>query len=272
MTHVLTAEQRLTGLATVGLARDEKHAYFWNGSGPIPSVTTIIGVVDKSGPLIGWAKRTTAEAAVDNAASIPGWVNLAGRDGAISLLTKAATVQRDRAADAGTAVHAYAEAISRGQAIEVPEDYAPFVAVYRRWIADFSPHFLAAEEMVCSLKYHYAGTLDAICTLAGETWLLDYKTAKGVYPETALQLAAYAHAEFIGRPGVARKFAIPKIAQYGVLHLRPEGYELVPFSVSSDTFKAFLAAKALYEWRQAESPVGIPLGPQIPALAKEKIA
>lgn len=258
----------MSNLATIGLARDEVHRYYWNGAGPIASVTTVIGVVDKSGPLIGWAKRTTAEAAVDNAAAIPGWVEMAGRDGAVSLLTKAASVKRDRAADAGTAVHGYAEAISRGIDVEVPEDYAPFVAVYRRFLADFSPAFLAAEEMVCSLKHGYAGTLDAICTIAGETWLLDYKTSKGVYPETALQLAAYGAADFIGRPGVARKFAIPKVDQYGVLHLRPEGYELVPFSIAG-AFKAFLAAKALYAYRQEPSPVGLPIGPRIPAPAKE---
>lgn len=263
-----------------GLTRDAKHVYRWNDGEPLPSVTTILQVVDKSGPLVGWAKRITAEAAVDNAAQIAGWVEMAGRDGAVRLLTAAATTKRDRAANAGSEVHAIAEAITRGHDPEIAEELAPFVAAYRQWMADFDPEFIAAEEMVANLAEGYAGTLDAIVRIAGETWLLDYKTSKGVYAETAMQLAAYANAEFIGRPGSDRKFRIPLIDQFGVLHLRPEGYEMVPFAVTEATYAAFLAAKAVREWREGEATrlIGQAIGPQLlrfpstHAPAKEAIA
>ena len=50
---------------------------------------------------------------------------------------------------------------------------------------------------VYSRTFGFAGTLDAICTIAGRRGLLDIKTGRsGVYPEVALQLAAYAHADF----------------------------------------------------------------------------
>jgi hypothetical protein len=107
----------------------------------------------------------------------------------------------------------------------------------------------------------YAGTLDAIVRIAGETWLLDYKTSKGVYPETALQLAAYANADFIGRPGDPIRYGIPVIEQYGVVHIRPEGAELVPMDVGG-AFEAFLAAKRLTDWRSADV-VGRPVGPAL---------
>jgi len=255
----------MTDITQIGLARDEKHVYHWNGGEALPSVTTILGVVDKSGPLIGWAKRITAEAAVDHRAQIEDWVGIGGRDGAVQFLTKAATVQRDRAANAGSEVHAFAEAIARGQDVEVPDELMPFVTAYRGFLNDFQPKFLAAEEMVCSLKHQYAGTLDAICVIANETWMLDYKTSKGVYPETALQLAAYGRAEFIGKPGTPQKFRIPPIDQYGVLHLRPEGFELVPYTVTPETFRAFLAARLLHGWREGEGKgvIGQAIGPQL---------
>lgn len=252
-------------IATVGLARDEKHVYHWNGGDPLPSVTTILQVVDKSGPLIGWAKRITAEAAIDNRAQIEGWVDLAGRDGAVSFLTKAATQQRDKAANVGTEVHAIADAINRGQTVDVAPEIEPYVDSYRAFLRAFEPRFLATEEMVCSLKHRYAGTLDAIAVIAGETWMWDNKSAKGVYPETALQLSAYSRADFIGRAGVARKYKIPPIDQYGVLHLRPEGFELVPYTVTDETFRAFLAARLLHSWRegQGKEVIGQAIGPQL---------
>jgi hypothetical protein len=259
----------MTEIAQVGLARDENHNYYLEGAGPIPSVTKILQIVDKSGPLIGWAKRITAEAAVKHRAELGGWVDTFGDDGAVGLLTKAATVLRDRAANAGSEIHTFAEAITRGQEVEVPAELAPYVAAYRTWVEQFQPEFLAAEEMIYS-HHGYAGTFDAIARIAGETWLLDYKTSKGVYVETALQLAAYGAADFIGRPGDPLRYVIPEIAQYGVVHIRPEGAELVPYDVT-DAFEAFLAFKRGAEWRARESIIGAPVGPALlnfPARAK----
>jgi hypothetical protein len=254
----------MTLLNPVGLTRDEKHVYYWNGQA-YPSVTTIIKVVDKSGPLVGWAKRETAACAVRNLDMLAQMRATGGDQAAVDWLKRIPDYQRDTAADIGSTVHGLVESLSRGVEIVVPDELAGFVRSFQRWQAEFAPRYLAAEEMTISLKHGFAGTLDAIVDIGGEVWLIDYKTGSGVYGETALQLAAYSHADFIGRPGQARKFRIPKATQYAVLHIRPEGYEFIPFAVDRSTFDAFLAAKALYDWQQTyeKTAKGQPLGPRI---------
>ena len=262
----MIAEARST---VIGLSRDERHGYRWSdgitATETLPSVTTIMGVLDKSGPLIGWAQRIVAEAAVDNAGMLPQWLEIGGRDGAISLLKKAATTKRDVAADIGTRVHALAESVARGIPVELTEQERPYLSAYQRFLDEWQPRYLAAEEMVVSLVHGYGGTFDAIVEMAGDTWMLDTKTSKGTYPETALQLAAYAGADFIGRPGDSQRYSIPPCTAFGVLHLRPDNggvYEVIPYDVTPYTFSAFLWARRLYEWRETEATkvMGQPLG------------
>lgn len=243
----------------VGAYRDAEHRYQWNESDVLPSVTTIGKVLDKSGPLVGWAKRITAEAAVSNATELPKWIEMAGPKGAADLLTKAADYKRDTAADLGSAIHNIADRIVKGQVYSVSEEQQPFVDAYMKFIEDWKPEFLLVEAMVFSLAHRYAGTLDLVCRLNGETWLIDIKTGKGVYPDYALQLAAYGYAEFVGLPGDPTEYAIPDIERWGVLHVRPEGYELHPMAVDSDTFDAFLACRSLYTWNlSAKGRLGPP--------------
>ena len=265
----MVAEPVTTRTTSVGLTRDESHIYSWSDgrtvAGPFPGVTSIIGVLDKSGPLMGWARRITAEAAVRHAAELPKWAADFGTDAAVSLLTKAATNETAKAADVGTRIHALAESVSLGREVLLTDEERPFLAAYQQWLADFAPTFLATEEMVISLRHRYGGTFDAAVQIAGDVWLIDYKTSKGTYPETSLQLAAYANADFIGRPNDPVRYAVPAATQFGVLHLRPEGYELIPYHVDADTFAAFVHARHLYEWRetQARTVMGQALGRHI---------
>ena len=57
------AEVRATPSTAVGLVRDARHRYSWNGGPLYPSVTTILGIKDKPA-LVGWAKCETAACAV----------------------------------------------------------------------------------------------------------------------------------------------------------------------------------------------------------------
>ena len=263
---MIAADARSTVL---GLTRTPKHVYSWfdgvTDSGPLPSVTTILNIVDKSGALVGWAKRETATCAVRNLDMLATMRATGGDAAAVNWLKAIPDYQRDTAADIGTRVHALAESVARGEAVQPTEEERPFVVAYRRFMEEWQPRYLAIEDMVASLEHGYAGTLDAIVEMAGDVYMLDVKTGTGIYPETSLQLAAYSWASFIGRPGDATRYAMPKITAHAVLHLRPENggqYEVVPYDVTPRTFEAFLQARALYEWRDTQAPtvMGQPLG------------
>lgn len=245
--------ETLVDEAPLGLTRTAAHVYSWNDgraiSSPLPSVTTILKVIDKSGPLVGWARRETAACAVRNLDALISMRAEGGPDAAINWLKKIPDFQRDSAADLGSRIHALVEQINRGLEPAVSTDEAPFIDSYRRFLADFRPRFLAVEEGVCSLRNGgWAGTLDAVGVIGDEVWMIDVKTGTGLYPETGLQLAAYASADFIGRPGTARRFRLPKASRFGVIHVRPEGARLVEYDVDRGTFAAFLEARRLYDW------------------------
>jgi len=246
----------------LGLTRTASHVYSWNDGrtvhAPLPSVTTVLRVVDKSGPLVGWAKRETAACAIRNLDALVAMREAGGDAAAVAWLKGIPDFQRATAADIGTRVHKLAEQLALGADPDVTPEEAPFVDAYRRFLEAFQPRFLAVEEMVASLKHGYGGTLDAIAAIDGETWLLDLKTGTGLYAETGLQIAAYASADFIGRPGTPRRFRLPRATRFGVIHLRPEGARLVEYRVDASTVAAFLEARRLYTWRQgpAKSVVG----------------
>jgi hypothetical protein len=225
---------------------------------PLPSVTTVIGkTIDKSGAIAGWARRETAACAVRNLDMLVRMRETGGDAAATDWLKKIPDYQRDTAADVGSRIHALAEQINRGLEPAVTPDDAPFIDAYRAFLASFRPRFLAAEEMVVSLRHQYAGTLDCLAVIDGETWLLDIKTGTGLYAETGLQLAGYASADFIGRPGTPKRFRLPRATRFGVIHVRPEGARLVEYDVDRGTFAAFLEARRLYAWQQGPAKTAV---------------
>ena len=168
-----SATNRSPTSPTLGLVRDARHRYSWNGGPPYPSVTTILGIKDKPA-LVGWAKRETAACAVRNLEVLERMVKSGGPQAAVEWLKRIPDYTRDTAADLGTAVHAMAEAIGRGEPAAVDETLRPYLAAYRRDFLDaFAPRFLAVEAMVCSERYEYGGTADAFAEIDGEIWLLD---------------------------------------------------------------------------------------------------
>ncbi|MBV6343612.1 hypothetical protein HWQ67_18755, partial [Candidatus Magnetobacterium casensis] len=103
------------------------------------------------------------------------------------------TVARE-AADIGTAVHAAIETyLKTGKEPKITGDAAEnaFLA-YLEWENQHHIDPIYVEKTVYSTGY--AGTADLICHKDGIPTLVDFKSAKGHFPEYALQTAAYRQA------------------------------------------------------------------------------
>lgn len=256
---------------SVGLCRNDYHEYFVDGQGPILSITTALKALVQ--PWMGpWTKKLTAEAAVKNLDLLHRQVELAGEVAAIEFLKRITEHKREKAMDMGTRAHALAEAIARKQPVEITEAERPFVTGYQDWEREWRPKYIAVEYMVCNLTHGYAGTGDGVVLVSGDiarrTFACfhdkcrvryDTKTTQvdptgkinGPYAETALQLAAAHFAEFSGRPNDPKRYRVPPAEHHAVLHLRSDGsHAFVPYAIGEPEFKAFLAAKQVWEWLQ----------------------
>lgn len=276
---------RLYEWRTAGLPFDDQPERFW-------SVTTIIKGALPSRALQEWGMREVASYAVANYRQLYAMLNGSFRitrddDGrtlmtiedqdavaaAIEWLRESPYRERERKADIGSAVHEQAEAHVLGKPMPpIPEKIAGYVDSYRAFLADWAPDYIEfeaegetlwlAEASVFNRSEAYGGTLDAIMDLPAPygRCLVDYKTGKGVYHETALQLAAYRHAEFIGLPG-GIEWPMPNVDGCAVLHLTQSGYELLPVIADETIFRHFLWARENFRWIEETSKgvIGAPL-------------
>jgi len=157
------------------------------------SVTTILGQIGKAEALKWWAAAETAKYAVTMKDT---WLNLEDQ-AAIDLLKREPLRVLNKAASRGTDVHAIADHYAQTGTIGDIAQHSGYVDAMRSFFADHQPLPILAEQTVFS-SYGYAGSFDLVCrlpALGDAVCILDYKTSKAIYPDTAAQLAAYANAE-----------------------------------------------------------------------------
>jgi hypothetical protein len=220
--------------ATCRIDHDDGHEYLLDGC-EVESVTTIPGKGLPKQGLTGWAAREVAVFAADNLHLLQDL----RRDEAIDLCKGAPYRDRDRAANRGTEVHRVAEHLAAAGA-QAPEEIAGHVEAYCTFRDHWQPQDEITERPVFSRRQQYAGTFDLWARLPelGRT-LLDIKTNRsGPYGEVALQLVAYARADFMLGPGGEEP--LPPIDSYAVLWLRPDGYDLFRYEVTDREWEAFL--------------------------------
>lgn len=226
----------------------------------VPSVTTILNVLDKPA-LPRWAALEVATYAIENKTA---WEGLPPRD-ALTLLKGAPWSKSKNAADAGTNAHAYCEAILRGEAPTEPVDAGDFAPLHgdalknvRELLAHVKPTPIAIEATAWNSKFGYAGTFDGLHLIDGQITLVDLKTSKAVYPEMALQLAAYKYATHIVTPD-GTEFPMPEIARCQIWHAPKEGtWSVVDMQVDIDEFATFTAALDVWRWKNTRADLVIP--------------
>ena len=201
------------------------HRYWLDGK-PVPGVTTLLGKGLPKPALPYWSAKAVAEFVVDNPEQVD-QIRSLGRGPAVAALKAIPWQARDEAAVRGADVHSLAEELLHGREVDVPEHLVAYVDGYVRWLDEFDVTPVLTERQVASRAHWYAGTFDAIVDLGGERWLLDWKTSKGVYGSTALQVAAYAGAEFYVDDDGAEQ-PVPQVDRLGVVHITEAGTALRP--------------------------------------------
>jgi hypothetical protein len=166
-----------------------------------------------------------------------------GEAGLVNYLKSVPWSLRDAAAARGTEVHALAEKLSHGEEVDVPPELTAYVDSALKFLNEWQPRTVLTEVVVASRQWGYAGTFDLLADLPnGRRVLFDYKTsASGIWPETALQLAAYRHADtYLGTDGTEMPASELEIEYCAAVWVRPDGYDVIPVDTDEAVFRAFL--------------------------------
>jgi hypothetical protein len=229
-----------------------------------PGVTSVVGMLPK--PFLAyWQAKMVAELAVDSLEFIE---RMAERDrqGAVDYLKGAANRYTKTRASVGSQAHDLFERMIRGQYVgRVHPDMVPYQRHFAEFLDGVQPELVRAEDVAWSDEHEYAGSFDGVLRLkldengkpdaSGESALVmaDWKTGKNTYPDVALQMSAYAHAEFIIAPDGSRE-AMPDFDGAVVLHITDEQAAFKPVRIDeSDVFAHFLHLRQTFNWVQRTS-------------------
>ena len=194
----------------------DERFYTTDGIHFYPSVTTVLEVLPKGAGYYQWLKD------VGNNADI---------------------VMR-RAADSGSKVHHAIEQYLLRKVLKWTGHKNKGCYSWEEWqminrFVDFwqshSPRLLAVELTMISDIFCLGGTLDIICYINNELWIIDTKTSNQVYDSHALQLAAYAmmwnerHEEKVQHIGVMHLKAYSKGKDKTGKKIQGEGWKLHEF-------------------------------------------
>jgi len=155
------------------MSKNKTHTIYNRLNGEVvPSVTTILGMLDKPA-LMHWAWSLGVQ-------------NIDYRQA------------RDTAASIGTIAHYLIECHLKKKEPDVslykPEDVNKAQTAFLAYI-DFEKEnhieIIKSEISLVSEEFLYGGTIDCYCRLNGKLALIDFKTSSGLYPEMQCQVSAY---------------------------------------------------------------------------------
>lgn len=168
------------------------HRYVVNGKPTSGSVTSIIGMYDKSGALLPWAVELSVNYLRDiflekKAFTEEDFLNAEEQH----------SVKKTEAATIGSAVHDWIEKYIKGENPEIPETKEAQIGVnsFLEWVSENKVKFLSSERAIYSRKHDYIGKMDIEAKVNGKLCLIDIKTSNGIYNTYNMQTAAYVKAD-----------------------------------------------------------------------------
>lgn len=215
------------------------HYYTLDGR-RVTGVTTLINGGMPKPKLIDWAAREVAEYVADNPDDVD-TLRARGRDRLVDFLKTRHEAVRNAAATRGTSIHTLAEELVAGHEVDVPEELAGHVESCARFLDDWQIAPVIVERPIASRKWWYSGTPDLIGDLPDATRrIVDYKSGRsGIWGETALQVGAYARAEFY-LDGDGNEQPMPRIDSGLAVWIRADGYDAYEITDLDGAFKTFL--------------------------------
>lgn len=221
----------------------------------VPGVTTLAGNGLPKPALLNWAADATAEYTIDN------WTDLADLplSERLKKIKGGRYEKRDAAANKGSEVHKLAEHLVKGKKVTVPDELTGYVQACVDFLNDFDVRERHVEAVVYSETRRHVGTLDLIADVllpdmpqydhigrdddGYSRGLFDWKTSRsGIFGDVALQLAPYRHSEYMILPS-GEVIDMPTVDFCAGIHLRPNGYTLVPLLCDENTYRDFLYVK-----------------------------
>lgn len=252
-----------------------KGHYYKDGNGNrIPGVTTILGDGIPKPALINWAANATAEWAVDHFDELTEMTH-AQRLRALQGARYAVT---DKAKKKGTIVHGYAERLVKGEEVSNIEDaLRGHTEALVRLYDEFDVHPILVESPIVNYRIGYAGTLDLVAEVTDSDGrrrrlLLDVKTnERGIFGETALQLAGYRYAEFY-LDADGNEQPMIEVDGCGAILVNSEGAQMIPCTSGPDQFKSFRIAAAMRDIvNNGRDLIGAAVEPHNPEPSKAKV-
>jgi hypothetical protein len=237
------------------------HTYALDGT-RVPGVTTVISLATSKPGLVWAAAREAGLWCLDHLDQ----VDAMGREDWIQGARFAHRRKWDAAGRRGTFLHEAAVQLVNGEPLtpwdhetgeEWPEDVTRAAGQLARFMDDFDVEPLACERPVYNENDLWAGTLDLAADIrmpkgGRRRLILDYKTGdSGVYPEHAMQQAAYRHATHIqvlnpdGSPD-----DMPMIETDGaaIVWVQPDFYELRPVRADAGLYDVFVHMLPVAAW------------------------
>lgn len=242
----------------MSLKFNEKVHRYWLDGKPVTGATTLIGGGIPKPALVNWAAKQVAEFVDANPEEV---ARLRDTPDLVRSLAAVPQQKKETAGLRGTQIHDLGERYLAGEDIgEAMAHHEAEVMGLVEFIEDLDLQPLVVEKSLANRAHWYAGRVDFIGTSkrlhGGRPVLIDWKTSRGVYGETALQTAAYARAEFwVDDEDPDTEHPLPEVVATYVAHIQASGTTLYPLATSrkqiDEHFRDFQAA--MYTAKRAKA-------------------
>jgi hypothetical protein len=230
------------------------HRYTIDGA-RAEGVTTVLAMINKD--LTRWAAGVVADYVI-RYPELTAQMVRSDPGGARQFLTNLPVSTRNAAATRGTIVHRDGDRIAHGEEVEVADEYLPFVLSYVDFLNLYRPTIIQTEMGVASRAYGHGGTTDGIMEfppdlrlydgslhpLAGLRALFDVKTGKYLWEKDVLQVTAYRFSDTCIVDDEERD--MPGVDVVILIHVRDDGFEVVPVTANLLQYQAFVALVRAY--------------------------